>query len=96
MFAKKYYIQNSSTRTSENGKYLDSVIGGSVITLVEVIGPIKTMPITFNDKKPTCKMYNFYISLALVLVAIFTIEYRQYLHQSNKNIYQHAMTPAIN
>ena len=46
----------------------------SAITFDEVIESydeeIKTFPTNFNDKKVICKMQNFYILLAFLLIAI--------------------------
>ena len=41
---EKYYIWNPSTCTSENGKYLESITGDSVITCDEIIEVTKTVP----------------------------------------------------
>ena len=47
---------------------------GSAITCDEVIElhdkETKTVPKNFNEKKATCKMQNFYILLAFLLITI--------------------------
>ena len=80
----------------ENGIYLDSITGDSEITWVEVIKPTKTIPKIFNAKKATCKMANFYISLALFLIAILLLITIIICTDQNKNIYYHITTPVIN
>ena len=71
---EKYYIWNPSTYNCENGKYLAIIIDDSVITCNDVIESYdeetKTTPTSFNEKKETCKMQNFYILLAFLLITI--------------------------
>ena len=43
--SEKDYIWNPSTCTCENGKYLESIIGDSVIKSNEIIEVAKTVPI---------------------------------------------------
>ena len=50
----------------ENGKYLASIMDDSAIA-DEII---KTVLTNFNEKKATCKMQNFYILLAFLLITI--------------------------
>ena len=49
--------------TCGNGKYLRSIVGGSVIRCVEIIEvkktvPTKTVSANFNNEKITCKVEN--------------------------------------
>ena len=44
---------------------------GSAITCDEIVEETKTVPTNFNEKKtPACKMQNFYILLAFLLITI--------------------------
>ena len=45
--------------TCENGEYLESFNGDSVIACDEIVEPIQTTPINLSDKKTTCKINNF-------------------------------------
>ena len=65
---EKDYIWNISTCICENGKYLASVMDDSVIACNEIIK--ETIPTNLNEKKTTCKMQNFYILLAFLLITI--------------------------
>ena len=71
---EKDYIWNPSKCGCKNGKYLASIMDDSAITFDEVIESydeeIKTFPTNFNEKKVICKMQNFYILLAFLLIAI--------------------------
>ena len=71
---EKDYIWNPSTCSCENGKYSASIMDNSAITYDKVIEPYdeetKTIPTNFNEKKANCKMQNFYILLAFLLIAI--------------------------
>ena len=72
--------------SSENGKYLESVIDDSVITLVENIDAVwsEATNLNFNDKKVTWKTDNFYIlhTFLLITLLILTIVgiYYYYYH----------------
>ena len=63
----KDYIWNPATYSSENGKYLTSIIDDSVITYDEVIElynkETKTVSTTFTEKKSTLnlKLSIFYL-----------------------------------
>ena len=65
---------NVSVKNVMYGKYLASIMDDSAITFDEVIESydeeIKTFPTNFNEKKVICKMQNFYILLAFLLIAI--------------------------
>ena len=73
----------TSTCTCENGKYLGSIIGDSLITYDEILKLIKTVPTktnesktvttSFNKMKVTCKMKNFYILLVFLLTSIYLL-----------------------
>ena len=71
---EKDYIWNPSRCGCKNGKYLASIMDDSAITFDEVIESYgeetKTIPTNFNEKKVICKMQNFYILLAFLLIAI--------------------------
>ena len=68
---EKDYVCNPATCICENGKYLPSIMDDSHIICDEVIGKeIKTIPTNFHEKKVTCKMQNFYILLAFLLITI--------------------------
>ena len=61
---EKDYVWNTSTWTYENGKYLESIIGGSVITcdaIIEMVRsePTKTMLIYLYKKKEPVKWIIF-------------------------------------
>ena len=69
------HIESYSTCTCENGKYLESTVGDSVIMCDEIINatktvPIKTVPTNINRKKVTCNLENFYILLTFLLINI--------------------------
>ena len=69
----KRFIWNPSAYTCENGKYLEIIIGDSVIVcIVEVTkaDTTNTIPIIFNEEKLSCKIENFYILLTFVLIAM--------------------------
>ena len=71
---EKYYIWNPATCTSENRKYLASIMDDLAIMCDETINPYneetKFIPTNFNEKKATFKMQNFYILLAFLLITI--------------------------
>ena len=64
---KNDYIWNPATCSCENGKYVGSIIDGSVIKYDEIIEETKTVRANFNEKKLTCKTKNFYILLAFFI-----------------------------
>ena len=70
---KKYYIWNTSTRTCENGEYLENVIDDSVVRCDEIIDAVQSELINFNTEKAACKMDNFYFLLAFVLTTILLL-----------------------
>ena len=67
---EKDYIWNPTTCSCENGKYLASIIDDSVITCDEIIEETNSIPTNFDEKKLTCKIKNFYIFLAFLLINI--------------------------
>ena len=59
----------------ENGKYLASIIDDSVIMCDEIIDMVQSeskeaLSINFNDKNATCKIENFDILHAFLLITI--------------------------
>ena len=66
---EKDYVWNPSTCNCENGKYLASIMDDSVIICDGVIES-HIEETNFNEKKVTCKMQNFYILLAFLLITI--------------------------
>ena len=66
---KKDYVWNPATYNCENGKYLVSIIDDSASMCVEIIESYNDET-NFNEKKANCKMQNFYILLALLLIPI--------------------------
>ena len=76
---EKKYIWNPSTCNCENRKYLASITDDLAFTCDEFIGshnedaeakPKLYDETNFNEKKATCKMQNFYIFLAFLLITI--------------------------
>ena len=71
---EKDYVLNTATCKFENGKCLASITDNSVIMFGEIVGSydkeIKTIATNFNEKKATCKIQNFYILLAFLLITI--------------------------
>ena len=71
---EKDYVWNPAKCNCENGKYLASIIDDPTIICNEVIKSydeeVKTIPTNFNEKKVTCKMQSFYISLVFSFIAI--------------------------
>ena len=73
LYLWKRFIWNPSACTCENGKYLEIIIGDSVIVcIVEVTkaDTTNTIPIIFNEERLSCKIENFYILLTFVLIAM--------------------------
>ena len=79
----KKYIWNNTTCSYGNGKYVRSIIDGSMISCVEAIEEKKTIPrktvltktvptkSTFTKTVlPKCTLTNFYILLAFLLITI--------------------------
>ena len=64
----KDYVSNPATCNCENGKYLASIIDDSAIMCDVIIE--ETVPINLNENKTNCKMQNFYILLAFLLITI--------------------------
>ena len=66
---EKHYIWNPATCSTENGKYLTSIIENSVITCDEIIGvdaeaksyneEKETVPANFNEKKQPVRRKSF-------------------------------------
>ena len=48
---EKYYISNPATCSCENGKYLATFIGDSVVMCDEMLEETKTVPRNFKNKK---------------------------------------------
>ena len=72
-YLKKNYILNLAICSCENSKYLASIIDDSVITYDEIIdteAKSYNEETNFNGKKVACKILNFYILLAFLLVTI--------------------------
>ena len=65
---EKDYVWNPATCNCENGKYLASIIDDSAIMCDVIIE--ETVPINLNENKTNCKMQNFYILLAFLLITI--------------------------
>ena len=67
-------MYESKTYSCKNGKYVASIMDDSAITCDEIIESYdeetKTIPKYFNEKKATCKMQNFYISLVFLSISI--------------------------
>ena len=55
---KRDYICNPNTCSCENGKYLATIIDGSVI-MCDEITETRTVPTNFNEKKITCHLHLF-------------------------------------
>ena len=68
------HIWNSSSCSCENEKYITSIMHDSVIMYDEIIESYeeetKTIPASFNEKKATSKMQNFYVLVAFLLITI--------------------------
>ena len=66
------YIWNTAACNFENGKYLAGFMDDSAITCEEIVDlykeKIKTISTNFNEKKETCKMQNFYLLPAFLLI----------------------------
>ena len=67
---QKDNIWNPVTCNCENGKYLASVIGDSVIMCDDIIEETKTVTTSFNEKNALYKTKDFYILLAFFLITI--------------------------
>ena len=69
---EKDYIWNPATWSCENGKYLRSIMDDSAIMCDEESynKQRKTILTYFNEKKAVCKVENFYILLAFLLIII--------------------------
>ena len=68
---KKDYVWNPATCDCENGKYLAIIMDDSAITCDEITeSNDEETKTNFNEKKATCKMQNFYILLAFLLITI--------------------------
>ena len=71
---EKHYIWNPATCSSKNEKYLASIMDDSAITCDEIIESYeqetRTIPTNFREKKASCKIQNFYIMLAFLLITI--------------------------
>ena len=70
----KDYVWNPSTCSCGNGKYLASIMDDSAIMCDHVIEAYdeetKTIPTNFNEKKATCKIQSFYVSVVFLLITI--------------------------
>ena len=64
---EKDYVWNPATCNYENGKELTSIKNDSAIICDEIVNVKET---NFNEKNITCKIQNFYILLALLLITI--------------------------
>ena len=67
--SEKDYVWNPYTCICENGKYSASIMDDSLITCDEIIASYNEET-NFYEKKTTCKMQNFYILHAFLLVTI--------------------------
>ena len=65
----KYYVWSPATCNCENGKYLASIMDDSGIFCAEVIESYDEER-NFNDKKAVCKIQNFYILIAFLIITI--------------------------
>ena len=83
--SEKHYIWNPATCSTENGKYLTSIIENSVITCDEIIGADaeaksyneekETVPANFNEKKQPVRrkvsvLFSFLLTTILLLMAV--------------------------
>ena len=66
---EKGYVWNLATCNYKNVKYLESIMDDSAITCDEIIESYDDET-NFNEKKAICKMQNFYILLAFLLITI--------------------------
>ena len=60
---------NPAACNCENGKYLASIMDDSAVICDEVVESYEEET-NFNEKEATCKMQNFYILLAFLLITI--------------------------
>ena len=59
--SKKNYVWNPVVCACENGKYLGSTIGDSIIMCEKIIEETRTISTNFNEKNVSFKMESFYI-----------------------------------
>lgn len=57
--SRKDYIWNLSAYTSENIKYLESIIDDAVVTCDEIIEVTKSIPTNLKEKMVTREIENF-------------------------------------
>ena len=57
--SRKDYIWNPSAYTSENIKYIGSIIDDAVVTSDEIIEVTKSIPTNLKEKKVTREIENF-------------------------------------
>ena len=84
---KKDYTWNPSACASENDEYLETTIRDLVVTRDESTELSKNTKMNFSDKKSTCKIGNFYILFASLLITIllFIIISRYYYYYHVKH-----------
>ena len=97
---EKDYMWNPTTCSCENGKFLASIMDDSAITC-DNIKESYNKETNFNEKKATCNIQKFYISLAFLLNTIallIPVSIYCYLmkYQQNKNIIYHFTTQVTN
>ena len=84
---KKDYTLNPSACASENDEYLGTIFRDLVVTWWKYRA-IKNTTMNFNDKKSTCKIGNFYILFASLLITILLFiiisRYHYYYHVKHK------------
>lgn len=85
---KKDYTLNPSACASENDEYLGTIFRDLVVTRDESTELSKNTTMNFNDKKSTCKIGNFYILFASLLITILLFiiisRYHYYYHVKHK------------
>ena len=90
---KKGYICNRAATCFENGRYAENIIVGSVIMCHEIIGttkstlaknvPAKNISINLNEKKVICKINNFYILTAFLLIIMALLKLLVFIFLKN-------------
>ena len=81
---EKGYIWNRATSCFENGRYAEIIIGNSAIMCDKIIETAKStlaktvsaksIPTNPNEKKVICKINNFYILLAFLLITMILLK----------------------
>ena len=87
---KKDYILNPATCSSENGKYLASIMDDSAITYHEIIE--ETVSANFNEKKATW----IFINCHSIIYSCSYLLLPDKILRKNKNIYYHFTIQIMN